>query len=384
MIYNGVMDNVKYIALDLETPNRQNNSICQIGLVFLDENLKEVKSIEQIINPEAKFSIENKKIHHITENDVKGKPTFKEFWNEYGEYFKNCIIICHNHWTDLVVIDKQLKDYEIDFMEYEVRYIDTLDICKSKSKCFRSNKLIDVCKELNLPIFNWHSASGDSKMCAELFKYLKENGYNFEIKKYSGYSKDKREHHINNYSNGNYSAETKALRSLQDYLKEISKDRVITNKELVPLIKWIAANDNLSGTHQYDLICKSIENVYNDGIIDENESKTICDTIEEIINPKNKENFFVSDDIVIDFKDKNFVITGDFENGWTREKCKELIIEKGGKVKKNVSGKTNYLIVGNVGSNAWKFGNYGSKITDAIKNETPIVKEETFIKNVNK
>ena len=43
-----------YIVLDLETPNRLNNSMCSIGIVVVENN-EIVDEIYTLINPESDF-----------------------------------------------------------------------------------------------------------------------------------------------------------------------------------------------------------------------------------------------------------------------------------------------------------------------------------------
>lgn len=380
------MENVKYIVIDVETPNRHNDSICQIGISFLDDNFNEVNHISQLVNPQAEFDRINIKVHHIKPEDVEGKPIFKELWKEYEEYFKNCIVVCHQHSTDLVVIDKQLKKYGIDFMDCNVNYIDTLDICKNE--CFSSNRLENVCNELSLCTLEAHDAGNDCRMCAELFTYFANNGYDCCVQKYQGYTSDDRP--SRNSSNcgcitneNKYSEETRSIRELTEYLKKISSDKRIAEEELYPIFYWLSDNSNLAGTHPYDKIYQAVDGILVDGRIDDVENEELCNQIEEIINPKKSDNFFMPNDTVIDFAGKSFVLSGEFEKvGWTKEVCKQKIENKGGVVKKDVSGKTDYLIVGNSGSDSWKFGNYGGKINKALSFNTPIISEDTFINNV--
>lgn len=66
----------------------------------------------------------------------------------------------------------------------------------------------------------------------------------------------------------------------------------------------------------------------------------------------------------ISIKDSSFVLTGDFASG-DKNDIKAKIEQAGGFVKSGVSKKINYLVVGGLGSDRWKFGNQGSKITKA-------------------
>lgn len=63
-------------------------------------------------------------------------------------------------------------------------------------------------------------------------------------------------------------------------------------------------------------------------------------------------------------KDSIFVLTGDFDHG-TKDEISEKIKTAGGIVKKSVTQKTNYLVVGGLGNDKWKYGTYGEKIEKA-------------------
>lgn len=69
------------------------------------------------------------------------------------------------------------------------------------------------------------------------------------------------------------------------------------------------------------------------------------------------------------FKDSIFVLTGDFDHG-TKDEISEKIEKSGGTVKKGVTQKTNYLVVGGLGNDKWKYGTYGGKIEKAKELQT--------------
>jgi len=61
------------------------------------------------------------------------------------------------------------------------------------------------------------------------------------------------------------------------------------------------------------------------------------------------------------FPAKVFVFTGIFEFGG-HNCCEEVTAQRGGTVGKDVSSRTNYLVVGKLGSPDWKWGNVGLKV----------------------
>lgn len=50
----------------------------------------------------------------------------------------------------------------------------------------------------------------------------------------------------------------------------------------------------------------------------------------------------------------------------SKSKVESILIERGAKIQKSVTSKTNILLVGDEGSSAWIAGNYGTKVKKAM------------------
>ncbi len=75
------------------------------------------------------------------------------------------------------------------------------------------------------------------------------------------------------------------------------------------------------------------------------------DEEDENVNTWDNEPVYQTDEIdTLNIKGKAFVLTGEFQNfDGDRDKIKELIVSKGGRCTREVSGKTNYLVLGDFG-----------------------------------
>ena len=78
------------------------------------------------------------------------------------------------------------------------------------------------------------------------------------------------------------------------------------------------------------------------------------------------------------------LVSGDFSYG-TKKDVENYISGKGGVIAKNVTKKVDILILGEAGSAAWKYGNYGSKYEKARQLQEKgsniiVVKEQDIIK----
>ena len=71
----------RYIAFDVETPNRYNNRMSAIGISVIEEGaIKE--EFFSYVNPETHFDSFNTQLTGISENTVKDAPAFPILWKE--------------------------------------------------------------------------------------------------------------------------------------------------------------------------------------------------------------------------------------------------------------------------------------------------------------
>lgn len=93
----------------------------------------------------------------------------------------------------------------------------------------------------------------------------------------------------------------------------------------------------------------------------------------------------ISDAPVTTIEGKDFVLTGDFAIEGGKGIVKEMIVAGGGAVKSSVSRKTSYVVVGSLGSDAWSFDGFGSKVKKALdlrltnKAQVLVVSENAFL-----
>ena len=151
-----------------------------------------------------------------------------------------------------------------------------------------------------------------------------------------------------------YSESTLALQILNGILDGIVCNQNVNQKEIENLNIWLRQNDYLKDVYPYDKVLLEVNKVLEDGVLTEEESNYIFDTFNEMVNPD------FNDDENIDFNGKTFCLTGEFKCA-TKQEISKKLQELGGTEKKGVSSKLDYLIVGGVGSDAWKFGKIGGK-----------------------
>lgn len=183
------------------------------------------------------------------------------------------------------------------------------------------------------------------------------------------------------YENDNfyYNGVTSDLQILHGICHGILADGVIDEKEIRDLEKWLDENTHLSTYYPYDEIRSLILSIVSDGKIEEEEKLVLKAYLNQFVNLENKEieeqiNRETSDinisghctsDPEIELDGKTFCITGVLKSG-NRASLEKTISDLGGIPTKTLTKKTDYLIVGDNGNQAWAFACYGRKVEKAL------------------
>ena len=158
-----------------------------------------------------------------------------------------------------------------------------------------------------------------------------------------------------------YSDETIQLRELQTLLYQIIEDDEVSESEAVYLREWLNSNYHLRGNYPYDRVYDVLEKVFEDGVVESEELQLLLDKFTEFTNPACS-----TCESISSIADKHFVLTGEFSYG-SRSSVEEYIQAKGGIIDNTVKKATDFVIIGSLGSQAWKNGTYGGKIKKAME-----------------
>ena len=369
---------MNYTVFDVETANSRRDSICAIGLIRYENN-QIVYEKEILINPEVEFSYFNTKIHGIKESDVVNAPTFPEVWSEIGKYFKDTILVAHNAKSmDLCAIYRTLERYGLPMMENQ--YICTLELAKkifAGNDSVQSYRLNTLANLYQIRLEHHHNALDDARACFEILRKF-ETLYPEEIILQPYFYNGTGENTCCcNSMDWMYSDKTKEMQKLQTIVLNIIDDGDISDEEINELKIWLENHNELKGYYPFDKIFEVVEDVMLDGIMDHEEKRILLNLMDGFINPQTTKTD-------IDFSGKSVCLSGEFNFG-SKKQVEELLCAKGASIAKSVTGKLNVLILGEAGSAAWKYGNYGSKYEKACQlNEKGknivIVKESDVIK----
>lgn len=89
--------NYRFIAVDVETANANQHSICQIGLAMIESD-GTIHTVSHLINPEEFFDDFNVNLHGIDEPDVEGEPHFPAFMEVSRALLERHLLIQHSNF----------------------------------------------------------------------------------------------------------------------------------------------------------------------------------------------------------------------------------------------------------------------------------------------
>ena len=151
-------------------------------------------------------------------------------------------------------------------------------------------------------------------------------------------------------------------------------DGVLNDEEIRFLADWLMVHDEVCFEWPGDIIAARVKAVLSDGVITDPERQHLLATLQDLIGTKSEAlsaathvcELSFDDEAQVSFMGLVFCLTGNFVYA-PREVCEGEIVKRGGAVKPGVSKKTDYVVVGSLGSQEWKHGSYGTKVQKAME-----------------
>jgi DNA polymerase-3 subunit epsilon len=148
-----------FTSIDFETAQGYRHSICQVGIVRVENGIITEEINLLIQPPENYYWAKFIDIHGITPEDTANEPTFDKIWHQIEHLIKDQDVVAHNGISfDFPVLDKTLEYYAMTAPQYN----------KHCTYRLYNDNLASLCKAYNIPL-NHHDALSDARACAELF-----------------------------------------------------------------------------------------------------------------------------------------------------------------------------------------------------------------------
>ena len=174
------LDLKKPIAIfDLETTglNITQDRIVEIAIIKVHPNGDE-EEFHSLVNPEIEIPIEISEIHHIYQEDIKDKPTFKEIAEKVVKFIGDADLVGFNsNKFDIPVLSEELLRVGNNFDLSEKKFIDIQNIFHKMEQRTLSAAYKFYCQK---EIENAHSALDDTRATWEVMKAQVEKYDNLE------------------------------------------------------------------------------------------------------------------------------------------------------------------------------------------------------------
>ena len=153
-------------AIDVETANADRASICQIGIVHVQDGVV-VDRWQTLVNPEDWFDPWNVSIHGIDEKDVRKSPTLPEVRDELRRRLRGSVLVSHTSF-DRVAFERAMTRYDLE--QLQVTWLDSAKIVRRAWPERYGRKgygLKNVATDLDIS-FEHHNALEDARAAAAI------------------------------------------------------------------------------------------------------------------------------------------------------------------------------------------------------------------------
>ena len=147
-----------FTALDFETAQGKRHSICQIGLVRVEQNVITQQGSILVRPPGNHYSPQNMAVHGITPEKTQNALSFDQIWPRLQTYICNQNVVAHNRAFDMSCLQQTLAYYRLKVPAYQAH-------CTYK---IYGQKLNLLCKTYGIELRH-HDALSDAIACARLF-----------------------------------------------------------------------------------------------------------------------------------------------------------------------------------------------------------------------
>lgn len=152
-----------FIAIDVETANRNRGSICQIGLVCFSRAEIEWQW-STLVDPEGAFESGNVGIHGITPEHVKSAPKWPVVLDCIADSIKGQVIASHTNFDEFALKEASER-YGVKLPN--ARWIDSHALARKAWPTMARHGLAELCQVFDIEL-DHHDALSDAMACGRI------------------------------------------------------------------------------------------------------------------------------------------------------------------------------------------------------------------------
>ena len=154
------MEDLHFVAVDVETANHNRGSICQIAIVEFRSGVI-VSEWSSLVDPDEAFYPSNIEIHGIKPEDVAGHPTIRELAEEIHGRLTGRLVVSHT------LFDQQSLSIACPEIARGLRWLDTCDAARRAWPELPCHRLPVLADQLGIE-FEHHDALEDARTAGKV------------------------------------------------------------------------------------------------------------------------------------------------------------------------------------------------------------------------
>lgn len=167
---------MREIVLDTETTGMEpadGHRLVEIGCVELHNHIPTGRTFHVYLDPECEVAAEAVAVHGLTNEFLKGKPTFSQIFDDFLEFIGDAPLVIHNAEFDMKFLNAELKAVGHAGLPPR-RAVDTLPMARKKFPGAPAS-LDALCRRFNIDNSgrDLHGALLDSQLLAEVYLELR-------------------------------------------------------------------------------------------------------------------------------------------------------------------------------------------------------------------
>lgn len=125
------------------------------------------KTLDQLIDPETPIPPTTTEIHGIKDEDVQGKPLFKNYLKDFFNFCEDLPLLAHNAQFDAGFLVFEAHQHKIELPKTEIYC--SLKMARQSYPHFKKYRLNDLARELEIPLDSHHQALDDGLASLKIF-----------------------------------------------------------------------------------------------------------------------------------------------------------------------------------------------------------------------